>query len=231
MPRQTSKSVRIILADDHELVRVGVRRLLLTDSNIEIVGEAESGEEAVYLTKQEHPDIIFLDVLMPQLNGIDAAKQIKTANDRTRVVMLTTFEDQYYLDQALQAGADGYLSKEINRKELIDAVNSVMRGERVFSKAVLAMLQGKSAQQQQLAGTMPVGLTKREEEILGLVAQGLTSQEIANKLFISPRTVETHRAHLMEKLGVNNTAGLVRFAFLHSNYFAGSSSHQGQRVA
>ncbi|MBL7976013.1 MAG: response regulator transcription factor [Candidatus Kapabacteria bacterium] len=218
--RNSTKTVRIVLADDHELVRVGVRRLLLTDSNIEIVGEAGSGDEAVYLTQQEKPDIVFLDVLMPNLNGIDAAKKIKSESDKTRVVMLTTFEDQYYLDQALQSGADGYLSKEINRRELIDAVNQVMHGERVFSKAVLALMQGKTSVQSQQAGTLPIGLTKREEEILHLVAQGLTSQEIANKLFISPRTVETHRAHLMDKLGVNNTAGLVRFAFLHSSYFS-----------
>ncbi|MBL7998563.1 MAG: response regulator transcription factor [Candidatus Kapabacteria bacterium] len=214
------KTVRIVLADDHELVRVGVRRLLLTDSNIEIVGEASTGDEAVYLTEQERPDIVFLDVLMPQLNGIDAAKKIKGDSGKTRVVMLTNFEDQYYLDQALQSGADGYLSKEISRRELLDAVEQVMDGERVFSKAVLAMMQGKTTTQSQAAGTLPVGLTKREEEILQLVAQGLTSQEIANKLFISPRTVETHRAHLMEKLGVNNTAGLVRFALLHSAYFS-----------
>jgi two-component system response regulator NreC len=216
--------VRIVLADDHELVRVGVRRLLLTDSNIDIVGEASTGDEAVYLAEQEHPDIVFLDVLMPNLNGIEAAKKIKQQQDKVRVVMLTTFEDQYYLDQALQSGADGYLSKEISRRELLDAVEQVMDGERVFSKAVLALMQGKSPVQSQSAGTLPVGLTRREEEILNLVAQGLTSQEIASKLFISPRTVETHRAHLMDKLGVNNTAGLVRFAFLHSSYFSHTAS-------
>lgn len=223
MSRNSHKTIRIVLADDHELVRVGVRRLLLTDSNIEIVGEATTGEEAVYMAQQERPDIVFLDVLMPQLNGIEAAKKIKQDLEKTRVVMLTTFEDQYYLDQALQSGADGYLSKEINRRELLDAVSQVMHGERVFSKAVLALMQGKSSTQSQKAGTLPVGLTKREEEILHLVAQGMTSQEIAQKLFISPRTVETHRAHLMDKLGVNNTAGLVRFAFLHSSYFSGSA--------
>ncbi len=221
--RRQTKTVRIVLADDHELVRVGVRRLLLTDSNIDIVGEASTGEEAVYLAEHERPDIVFLDVLMPNCNGIEAAKKIKAQQDAVRVVMLTTFEDQYYLDQALQSGADGYLSKEISRRELLDAVEQVMDGERVFSKAVLALMQGKTPVQSQNAGTLPVGLTRREEEILNLVAQGLTSQEIATKLFISPRTVETHRAHLMDKLGVNNTAGLVRFAFLHSSYF----SHAG----
>lgn len=224
MYRSSSKTVRVILADDHELVRVGVRRLLMTDSNVDVVGEANTGEEAVYLVQQERPDIVFLDVLMPNMNGIDAAKKIKSLNQNIRVAMLTTFEDQYYLDQAMQSGADGYLSKEISRKELLDAVRQLMEGDRVFSKAVLSMMQGKTTTQAQTAGTMPVGLTKREEEILHLVAQGMTSQEIANKLFISPRTVETHRAHLMEKLGVSNTAGLVRFAFLHSSYFTKSTA-------
>lgn len=215
-----SSRIRVILADDHELVRVGVRRLLQTREDIEVVGEASSGEEAVYLVERERPDIALLDVLMPSLDGIGAAKRIKDFSFETKVVMLTTFEDNHYLDLALQSGADGYLSKNVGRQELHDAVTDVMLGRRVFSKAVISVMQGRKPQAMPLQASEAVSITRREEEILHLVAQGLTSPQIAEKLSISSRTVESHRAHLMEKTGATNMAGLVRYALLHSTYFS-----------
>lgn len=209
----------MILADDHELVRVGVRRLLQSHESIDVVGEAASGEEAVYLVEHEHPDVAILDVLMPQLDGIGAARRIKEFSFRTKVLMLTSFEDNHYLEQALHSGADGYLSKNVGRQELHEAVTNVVQGKRVFSKAVLALMQGKKPQQSLQRTDESVSITRREEEILYLVAQGFTSPQIAEKLSISPRTVESHRAHLMEKTGASNMAALVRFALLHSTYF------------
>lgn len=211
--------IRVILADDHELVRVGVRRLLQSHESIDVVGEAASGEEAVYLVEHEHPDVAILDVLMPQLDGIGAARRIKEFSFRTKVLMLTSFEDNHYLEQALHSGADGYLSKNVGRQELHEAVTNVVQGKRVFSKAVLALMQGKKPQQSLQRTDESVSITRREEEILYLVAQGFTSPQIAEKLSISPRTVESHRAHLMEKTGASNMAALVRFALLHSTYF------------
>lgn len=211
--------IRVILADDHELVRVGVRRLLQSHESIDVVGEAASGEEAVYLVEHEHPDVAILDVLMPQLDGIGAARRIKEFSFRTKVLMLTSFEDNHYLEQALHSGADGYLSKNVGRQELHEAVTNVVQGKRVFSKAVLALMQGKKPQQSLQRTDESVSITRREEEILYLVAQGFTSPQIAEKLSISPRTVESHRAHLMEKTGARNMAALVRFALLHSTYF------------
>jgi len=216
---QPQSKLRVILADDHELVRVGVRRLLLTNESIDVVGEASNGEEAVYLVQHERPDVALLDVLMPNMDGIGAARRIKELSFQTKVVMLTSFEDNHYLDLALQSGADGYLTKNVSRQELHDAVRSVVDGKRVFSKAVISLMQGRVPSQPQQPASKPVSITRREEEILSLVAQGLTSPEIGAKLNISSRTVETHRAHLMEKVGVNNMAGLVRYALLHASYF------------
>ncbi|MFM7775362.1 MAG: response regulator [Candidatus Kapaibacterium sp.] len=217
-----STRVRIILADDHELVRVGVRRLLQAHEAIDVVGEAASGEEAVYLVEQERPDIALLDVLMPSLDGIGAAKRIKDFSFETKVVMLTSFEDNDYLERALQSGADGYLAKNLGRQELHEAVSNVMQGRRVFSKSVIAMMQGRKPQTMPERNGGSVSITRREEQILHLVARGLTSPQIAEKLSISSRTVETHRANLMDKTGASNMAGLVRYALLHAAYFSES---------
>jgi two-component system response regulator NreC len=214
------KTIRVVIADDHELARVGLYRMLASDREIVVVGEASDGEQALELIETTAPDVLLLDILMPRKNGLEAARMLRerVPAGRPYIIMLTTFEDRYYLEQALAIGADGYLSKDVARQELLDAVRAVVNGERVFSRRVLALLQGSQDSFQQ---SLPaVSLTKREEEILELVAQGLTSNEIAERLFISPRTVETHRAHLMEKIGAKNAASLVRYALLHSMFFA-----------
>ncbi len=219
MPTTVRSSIRVVIADDHELARVGLYRLLATDSEVEVVGEASDGEQVLRLIDTVALDVLLLDVLMPRKNGLETARELRERipAGKPYIVMLTTFEDRYYLEQALAIGADGYLSKDVTRQELLDALRSVLKGERVFSRSVLALMQGTNG----LAHERPtaVTLTKREEEILELVAQGLTSNEIAERLFISPRTVETHRAHLMEKLGAKNAASLVRYALMHSMFF------------
>ncbi|MDW8270799.1 MAG: response regulator transcription factor [Bacteroidota bacterium] len=218
----TSESIRVAIVDDHELVRLGLSRMLATDPTIEVVGEAASGDAVVELVQNRNPDVVLLDILLPRQNGLDAARQLRshTPVGKPYIIMLTTFEDRHYLEQALAVGADGYLSKDVSRQELIDAIHSVIQGARVFSRSIIALIQGGRQKQEAYAPPPTVTLTKREQEILELVAQGLTSNEIADRLFISPRTVETHRAHLMEKLGAKNAASLVRYALLHTMYFS-----------
>jgi len=215
---QSSQNITIILADDHEIVRVGLKRFLSIDSNIQVVAEATNGEDAVSLSVLYRPNILLLDINMPKMDGIKAAIEIKKIIPEIKIVMLSAHEDSYHLEKAIGAGANGYLSKEIEAKELLPALQAVMRGERVFSRSILQLIQRNSASMDDNSGAA-VSLTKREQEILGLVVKGMTSLEIADKLSISPRTVETHRFNLITKFGVKNTAGLVRFAILNdSNY-------------
>ncbi|MCX7929551.1 MAG: response regulator transcription factor [Chlorobi bacterium] len=219
-----SVRIRVVIADDHELARVGLLRMLAAGNKVEIVGEASNGDEALVLVERLQPDVLLLDILMPRRNGLEIAKELRSRVPvgKPYIIMLTTFEDRYYLEQALVLGADGYLSKDVTGQELLHALHAVVSGERVFSRSVLALMQGLQTKQMMQDRAPTVTLTKREEEILRLVAQGLTSSEIAERLFISPRTVETHRAHLMEKLGAKNAASLVRYALLHTMYFTAS---------
>lgn len=208
--------VRVLIADDHEISRIGIRRLLSASQDIEIVAEAVNGQQTIDLVKSLRPQVVLLDVLMPGMSGIEAAQRIKSETPETLIIMLSSSEDEKQVERAMYAGADGYLSKEVGSAELAEAIRNVTIGERVYSRTIINSLEGK---QQEAESEPPISLTKREEEIVALVAKGLTSQDIAKKLFISPRTVETHRARIMDKLGVNNAAGLIRFALLHSTYF------------
>ena len=213
----------VIIADDHEISRIGIRRLLSVAPDIDVIGEAVDGATALELARSKRPDVVLLDVRMPNISGIEAAQRIKGELKEIVVIMLSAAEDEKSIERAMYAGADGYLSKEVNSEELVAAIRNAIRGERVFSRSILNLLEGKVKEQK--TDQPSVKLTKREEEIVTLVAKGLTSQDIAKKLFISPRTVETHRARIMDKLGVNNAAGLVRFALLHATYFdVGSNS-------
>ncbi|MCX6140328.1 MAG: response regulator transcription factor [Candidatus Kapabacteria bacterium] len=210
-------AIKVIIADDHEISRIGIRRLLSIAPDIDVIAEAIDGANALELSRSKKPDVVLLDVLMPNVSGIEAAQRIKAELKDVAVIMLSAAEDEKSIERAMYAGADGYLSKEVTSEELVASIRTVMLGERVFSRSILNLLEGKSHEQK--SDQPSVTLTKREEEIVTLVAKGLTSQDIAKKLFISPRTVETHRARIMDKLGVNNAAGLVRFALLHATYF------------
>ncbi|MFP4368172.1 MAG: response regulator [Candidatus Kapaibacterium sp.] len=202
--------ITIVLADDHEVVRVGLRRLISVDKSLKILDEAANGREAIKLAEHYNPHLVLLDILMPEMNGIDAVKHIKNNMKGVMAVMLTAFEDSKHLEQAMQAGADGYLSKDISAKDLNKAIHDVMKGERVFSKSIINIINKKFDYKQ--LEEEPVIITKREQEILDLVARGRTSQEIADNLDISIRTVESHRYNIMKKLDIKNAAGLVRYA-------------------
>lgn len=212
------QSLSVVIADDHEISRIGIRRLLAKAPYIKIVGEAVDGFQAIELARSFQPDVMLLDIRMPKLTGIEVAQRVKTEMPEIRVIMLSAAEDQNLVEQALYAGADGYLSKEVTSADLISAVNDVMRKIRVFSPAINDLI--KKGTDDPATKKPKVPLTRREEEIIFLVAKGLTSVDIGNQLHISPRTVETHRARIMTKIGVSNAAGLVRYALMYATYFA-----------
>ncbi|TNE32653.1 response regulator transcription factor [bacterium] len=208
-----SKPINIVLADDHEIVRAGIRRLLSINRFIKIIDEADNGEDLVDLVEYHRPDVVLSDLMMPKLNGIEALKKIREKNIDCQFIMLTAYEDSFHLENALEAGADGYLSKDILAKELVEAILDVLKGERVFSRSIVRLLKKRGATSSELDST-PIVITKREQEILDLVAKGKTSQYIADKLFISVRTVESHRYNLMQKLDVNNVAELIHYSIM-----------------
>ena len=204
----------IVMADDHEVVRAGIRRLLSIEKSFKILEEASNGEDAVKMVKYYKPRVALLDILMPNVTGIEAVQIIKKEVPETFCVMLTAFEDSKHLENAMNAGADGYLSKDIGAKDLIESLFQVSMGERVFSRSIIKILQNKNIPDS--SDDERIIITKREQEILNLVARGRTSAEISDELFISVRTVESHRYNLMQKLGIKNAAGLVRYAVFNN---------------
>jgi DNA-binding NarL/FixJ family response regulator len=204
--------IRVLLADDHALVRQGIRSLLEKLDDIEVVGEVSDGRQALELSKTIRPDIAFMDITMPGLNGLEAVTRMKKECPSTRVVMLSMHAGEEYFQQALDSGAAGYLLKDADRMELELAIRTVMRGETyltptVAKYAVDAYRQRKEGDQGPLAC-----LSSRQKEILQLIAEGYANKEIAQRLDLSPRTVETHRAELMERLNIRDVPGLVKIA-------------------
>jgi len=217
------KKTRILIADDHDVVRSGLRMLLKTSPDFSITGEAADGEEAVRLVEKQKPDIAFMDISMPRLDGIEATKIIRQNTPETKVIILTVHEDEEYAFHVLHAGASGYLLKNASKKEIFEAIRSAMAGERFFSPGISKIIvegfmrrdeEGKAhpsaeEKREQNGGQQ---LTKRELEVLAYIAKGFTNRQIADALFLSFRTVNTHRANLMQKLNIHDTAGLVRHA-------------------
>lgn len=211
MGLSNKETIKIVMADDHEVVRVGIRRLISIDKTLQVLDEATNGEELIEKVQMYDPDIVISDIMMPKLDGIAATKIIKEKYPATLVLVLTAYEDSYHLEQALSAGADGYLSKDIGAKELLESIHNILSGERVFSKSIVKLLQNKYTPDNNYEPT-PIIITKREQQILNLVASGQTSAQIAENLSLSVRTIESHRYNIMQKLGVNNAAKLVRYA-------------------
>ena len=211
---QENLKISVVIADDHEVVRAGIRRLLSIDKRINIIAEATNGEEAVSLTRYHKPDVILIDIMMPQMNGIEAITLLRQENTETKLIILTAFEDSLHIERALEAGADGYLAKDISAKDLNSALFKAVAGERVFSNSILRILQNKYVPYSEKDETM-ITISPREQEIMNLLAQGKTSQQISDELFISIRTVQAHRSNIMQKLGIKNAAGLVRYAVIH----------------
>ena len=206
--------VRVLLADDHELVRKGLRALIERQPDLEVAGEAADGREAVELCEQMKPDVVVMDIAMPRLNGIEATGQIVKRNPATGVIMLSMHSDEGYLTRALAAGAKGYLLKDSAEADLLLAIETVAKGKPFFSPSIGAALLEDYVRQLQQRGLTDSYelLTDREREILQLLAEGKSNKEVAALLNLSPYTVETHRTHLMQKLNLHNTAEIVLYA-------------------
>jgi len=197
--------LKVLLADDHTIVREGLRALLASDAGIEIVGEASNGLEAVQLAERTKPDVVVMDLAMPELNGVDATARIRAASPSTQVVVLSMHATAAHVRPALKAGARGYLLKGSGLSDLLRAIRSVAGGEAFFSPAVASLLLESDDES---GGS----LTPREREVLQLVGEGHSSASIAERLHLSVKTVEGHRSRLMVKLRATNVAGLVRHA-------------------
>lgn len=204
-------AIRVLIADDHLLFRAGIRRILASLEDMEVVGEAADGDEAIRLTADHQPDVVLVDIAMPGLSGIETARRIRANQPRSRVIILSMHEHEQYVLGALQAGAVGYLLKNASPQELETAVRAAARGETFISPAIAKYVIEDYVRR---AGREepPERLTRRQREILQLIAEGLTTKAIAQKLGISTKTVETHRAELMDRLGIHDVAGLVRYA-------------------
>ena len=223
--------IRILIADDHALIRTGIATLLQGNKDFHIVGEAQDGEEAVEKTKELHPDIVVIDLSMPKLSGIEATAIITKRFPDTKVLVLTMHENEEYVYQILKSGAGGYVLKSAGREELSTAIRAVAKGGRFFSPRVsqiMADAYRKRAEGEGKASTESIPLTKREREILALVAQGLTNQQIADHLFISPRTVDTHRTNIMQKLNIHDVVKLTHYAIEHGIVATGESEKSGK---
>lgn len=208
------KSITVVLAEDHALVRAGLRSLLQDVEGIKIVGEAADGHEALRLVAERGPDVVLMDVSMPRLNGLEAAARVAKDHPGTRVLILSMHANEAYIHQALRSGAAGYLLKDADQAELELAIHAVARGHTYLSRAIPRKgLDAIAAR----APAAPEGgpleaLTPRQREILQLVAEGHTTRDIATTLDLSAKTVEAHRTQIMERLGIHDLAGLVRFA-------------------
>ena len=208
------QKVRIVLVEDHTILREGLRALLSADPDFEIIGEAADGREAVRLVEKQGPDLILMDLSMPRMTGMDAIREIKKRYPATKIIALTVHKTEEYLGTTLQAGADGYVLKDATHNELMMAIQSVLNGKTYLSpgvseKVVEGYLEGKE-------GRMPNStlglLSQREREVLKLIAEGYKNKEIAADLYISLKTVEKHRANLMKKLDLHNAASLTVYA-------------------
>jgi len=205
---------RVVIAEDHTILREGLRALLSTNSGLEIVGEAEDGLEAIRAAVRLTPDIILLDLSMPRMNGLEAMLEIRKQCPETKILVLTVHKDEEYILASLNAGAEGYVLKDATHKELNLAVESVLQGKTYLSpgisgKIVRGYLDGKGGS---AYGSPWDTLTKREREVLKLVAEGYKNKEIADYLCISIKTVEKHRGNLMSKLGLHSVPSLIAFA-------------------
>lgn len=210
------RKIRILLADDHTVVRQGLRALLDAEEDIEIVGEAENGRQALQLVKKLLPDVVVMDIAMPVLNGVEATRQITRYVPNVKVLVLSTYSNDEYVEQLTEAGAAGYLVKQTAANDLLKAIREAFKGNAFFSPAIAKRLRDQ-CRQTFAAGGQPVKrrsdyLTTREAEVLQLIAEGRANKQIAAELCISIKTVEKHRQQVMNKLGIHDVAGLTRHA-------------------
>jgi DNA-binding NarL/FixJ family response regulator len=209
------EKTRVLLAEDHTIVRKGLRSLLDKETGIKVVGEAEDGREAIAKAEELHPDVVVMDIAMPGLNGLEATRQIKKRFPDMKIIILTMHTNEEYVLQTLKAGASGYLVKKAAPAELISAINAINKGNSFLSPSISRMVIDEYIRRSKKISEGEEGfeqLTVREREVLQLIAEGRKTREIAELLYISIKTVETHRAHIMNKLDIHSTAELTRYA-------------------
>ena len=207
-------AIRILLADDHTVVRDGLRALLEKQPDMAVVAEAADGRDSVRLAEEQAPDVVVMDIAMPNMNGIEATRRILSSNPRTAVVILSMHQDESYVLRSLKAGAKGYLLKDSLRSDVIEAIRSVAQGRSFLTKKVSRILQEdyiRELEDRGLDDSYDL-LTEREREILQLVAEGQTNKEVAALLDVSVTTVETHRTHILQKLGLHSVPELILYA-------------------
>ena len=207
--------IKVLLADDHALIRSGLIRLLGDDKNIEVVGQAENGREAVQMTQELKPDIVLMDIGMPVMDGMEATKQIRKRNRGVKVLVLSVHENDEYLFQAFRAGAMGYMLKKAADSDLVNAIETVARGDYFLYSSITRTVVENFLLKAQVGKETDNGcdsLTEREQEILKMIAEGYTCREISEFLYISVKTVESHKAKIMDKLNLHKRPELVRYA-------------------
>ena len=206
------KKIRVLLADDHKLVRAGIRSLLERMPGMEVVAEASDGKEALHLVEKQDPQIVLMDLAMPELNGLEATRHLTKIFPKVRVIVLSIYSDEEHVYQSLRAGAAGYLMKGAATEELEFAIMSVARGETYLSPPVSKPVIMEYIRRTNVGLSPREGLSERQTQILKLIAEGETTKQVALHLAISVKTVETHRSALMKRIGVRDVAGLVRYA-------------------
>jgi len=205
--------ISIILVDDHVIMRDGLRHLLSSESDIEVIGEAANGREAVKLVLSKKPDIVIMDIAMQDMNGIEATRQIKNENPEVKVIALSMHSERQIVVGVFRAGASGYLLKESSSLELVDAIRTIHLGRKYLSQKISDIVLQEISEVKKDTGEIGVDvLTNRECEILQLISEGNSTKKIADVLFISPKTVESHRANIMEKLDIHNIPELTKYA-------------------
>lgn len=209
------KRITILLAEDHTIVREGFRKMLELETDLEVVGEAADGRKAVAAARKLRPAVVLMDIAMPALNGMEATRQILKALPATKVLMLSAHSDDAYVQGAINSGAVGFLLKQTSTQDVCRAIREVQKGNPFFTPAIARRLPFLQPQVTAPTGTpsrKPARLTSRETEVLQMIAEGKSNKETASALGIGMKTVEKHREHLMEKLGIHDTAGLTRYA-------------------
>ncbi len=212
------EKIKILIADDHQLVRDGMEALLSAEHDMEIVGMVGSGEDAINHVRSAKPHVVLMDIIMPGMNGIEAARWIKEIDESIRVILITMEVSKEYVSAGIKSGVDGYVPKNSSKETMLQAIRAVHAGERFFNDAVRKLIFEDFYTLEKLKHpkrALPNQLTKRETEVLALVAGGKSNKEVAEALDISVKTVETHKTHILIKLGLNNNSELVRFAIKH----------------
>ncbi|AHB13369.1 MULTISPECIES: response regulator transcription factor [Dehalococcoides] len=210
---QTTQMIKVLLADDHVIVREGTRELIQRESGMMVVGEASDGVEAVEMSMKVHPDVVVMDIAMPRLNGIEATKQIKQLLPTTAILILTAYESEQYILAILEAGAAGFLLKNVKGTQLLEAIRSVYAGESVLqpstTRRVIDQLINKAAKTEEVSAVNP--LTEREIEVLKMAARGVSNKDIADQLYLSNRTIQTHLSNIFKKLSVGSRTEAILY--------------------